>query len=288
VCEDIDPGSIRRLTRKKLTCCCRCLIFSPFFQVAEQRKQYKLLADGKPSSITPHRVDQLNELDFAWNAQDYAWDRHKKDLETYRAAHGHCHVPLNYELSPKLGLWVKEQRRHYSLMQQGKPSHMTKSRAVLLDAMGFVWDTHEATWLERFRELKQFKVDHGHVNVPTNYSPNAKLGTWAHHQRRQYRKWKNDQPNHITNERVDLLESIGFVWSPRQQEDHDHNDDNDDDDDDDGDNDNDNESTSVESSGGDQEEGIIEPTPMYFGSHTMMERRLREARTAKRRKTTGV
>jgi hypothetical protein len=173
---------------------------------------------------------------------------------------------------------------------------MTKSRAALLNAVGFCWDTHEATWLERFRELKQYKDDHGHCNVPTNYTANAKLGTWAHHQRRQYRKWKNDLPTHITTERVDLLESIGFVWSPRQPDGGVNDEDGDegggsggdDGSGDPADDDQDIDSESASDTTGQKQEDIIEPTPVYFSSNTVMERRLREARVAKRRKTTSI
>ena len=44
--------------------------------VAEQRKQYKLMKDGKQSSITPDRVSTLNDIGFTWNAQEAAWDNH--------------------------------------------------------------------------------------------------------------------------------------------------------------------------------------------------------------------
>lgn len=111
-------------------------------------------------------------------------------------------------------MWVKEQRRHYALMKQGKPSHMTERRAAALDEVGFCWDTHEATWLERFRELKDFKKETGHCSVPANYAKNMKLATWVHHQRRQVRKLKNDEPTFITKERIEMLQSIGFVWKP--------------------------------------------------------------------------
>ena len=185
--------------------------------VAEQRKQYKLLQDGKNSSITEKRVDLLNALGFAWNAQEAAWDRHINDLKAFAAEFGDCLVPLNHPAYPKLGLWVKEQRRHHTLMRQGKPSHMTEERARALDAVGFCWDTHEAVWGERLRELCQYKAQFGDCVVPTNYSVNPKLGTWVHHQRRQYKKYKEGKTCHITAERVRALESIGFVWYPRER-----------------------------------------------------------------------
>ena len=140
-----------------------------------------------------------------------------KDLRTFRKDHGHCHVPLNHPKYPKLGLWVKEQRRHYTLMKQGKQSHMTDDRIAELDTIGFCWDTHEATWLERLRELTEFRESHGSCVVPTSFSENPKLGTWVHHQRRQYKKFKEGLPCHITEERIRALESLGFVWYPRDK-----------------------------------------------------------------------
>jgi hypothetical protein len=175
------------------------------------------MKDSKQSSITPKRVLMLDELEFAWNAQEAAWDRHMKDLRQFRKENDHCHVPLQHPKYPKLGLWVKEQRRHYTLMKQGKPSHMMEERIDELDAIDFCWDTHEATWLERLRELADFKEQFGTCVVPTSYQENPKLGTWVHHQRRQYKNFKEGKPCHITEERIQALESLGFVWYPRDK-----------------------------------------------------------------------
>jgi len=183
--------------------------------VAEQRKQYKLMCDGKPSNITPERVAALNELEFAWNAQEAAWARHYSDLRAYKVKFGDCLVPLSYTDRPQLGLWVKEQRRHYMLLVQGRKSHMTQARIAQLESVGFVWDSHEATWWDRFNDLKAYQAVHGNCMVPTKYQPNPRLGTWVHHQRRQYRKLKHGKTSHMTHERMEALESIGFCWTPR-------------------------------------------------------------------------
>lgn len=173
------------------------------------------MTDGKPTSITQDRVAKLEDLDFAWNAQEAAWKRHMNDLKAFKEENGHCHVPLSHTTYPKLGLWVKEQRRHYTLMQQNKASHMTEARAKELNAIGFCWDTHEATWLERLRQLKSYKDRHGDCLVPTHWAVNPKLGTWVNHQRRQYKKFQEGKPCHITEERITQLEEIGFVWDTR-------------------------------------------------------------------------
>ena len=184
--------------------------------VAEQRKQYKLLHDGKNSSITPMRMVLLENIGFAWNAQEAAWQRHITDLKSFKKENGNCLVPLNHGKYPKLGLWVKEQRRHYALMKQTLPSHMTEERVAALNAISFCWDTYEAIWIKRFCDLCQYKAQFGDCIVPTNFSANPKLGTWVHHQRRQYKKYKEGRSCYITTERIRTLETIDFVWYPRK------------------------------------------------------------------------
>ena len=166
------------------------------------------------------RIRILEDLGFVWNAQHAAWVRHVAALKTFRKHYGHCNVPLNTTNCPtrfpKLGLWVKEQRRHYVLLKQGKKqSHMTEERIAELDALDFVWDTHEATWLERLRELREYKDRHGTCSVPITYEENPKLGSWVHHQRRQYKKYQDGKSCHITEDRIQALERLGLIWFPR-------------------------------------------------------------------------
>eukprot|EP00978_Attheya_sp_CCMP212_P000136 scaffold259_cov55-Attheya_sp.AAC.1 len=183
--------------------------------VAEQRKQYKLLQDGKTSSITSERIAILNEINFVWSAQEGAWLKHYKDLVQYKEKFGDCMVSLCDENFPQLGLWVKEQRRHYSLLAQNKTSNMTLDRFQTLWNIDFCWDSHEATWRQRYKELQQIKKREGTCKIPTNYPPNPKVGTWVQHQRRQYNAFKQGKRSHMTLERIRMLEMIGFVWSSR-------------------------------------------------------------------------
>jgi Helicase associated domain len=147
----------------------RGLLFS------SHRKQYKRFSDGKQSSITNERIRMLQSIGFSWNAQSAAWESHWSDLKAFREESGHCHAPLNHPLYPKLGLWVKEQRRHFTLLKQGKASHMTPFRIEKLNELDFCWDTHEATWQERLAELKLFREAYGHCQVPTHWDENPKL-----------------------------------------------------------------------------------------------------------------
>ena len=72
---------------------------------------------------------------------------------------------------------------------------------------------YEEQWKERLKELKAYKKTHGDCLVPQNYEHNnAKLGNWVHHQRVQYKKWLKGVDAFITQERIDQLNEIDFVW----------------------------------------------------------------------------
>lgn len=183
--------------------------------VAEQRKQRKLLADGKQSSMIQPRLLLLNEIGFSWNVRNSAWLRHVKDLESFREERGHCLVPVGDPKYPKLGSWVKEQRRNFGLMKEGKSSSMTEERVSQLNVLGFCWNAYEALWLERFEELREYKNFHGHCLVPTRGGPeNQRLGTWVHHQRQEYKLFTQGKPSRMTKERMQSLEALDFVWYP--------------------------------------------------------------------------
>ena len=101
-------------------------------------------------------------------------------------------------------------------MKEGKKSHMTQERIDLLDSIGFVWamgrdQEWELLWLERFEELRKYKETHGDCQVQ-RYHPT--LGGWVNKQRHNYRIMKGGKKSSfMLQERIDLLDSIGFVWT---------------------------------------------------------------------------
>ncbi len=73
--------------------------------------------------------------------------------------------------------------------------------ASIVDKLGITWD-------ERFGELKKYKEQFGHCNVPIFWSENLKLGYWVDKQR------ENEIKNKLTEVRISKLENIGFDWDP--------------------------------------------------------------------------
>jgi len=82
-----------------------------------------------------------------------SWDNQYNDLKEYSISHGNCLVPQHYKPDPRLGLFVKNQRRQYKLMKMEKKSSMTQERMHKLASIGFVWNSHEYIDLEEVIEI---------------------------------------------------------------------------------------------------------------------------------------
>mmetsp|Transcript_21686 Transcript_21686/g.53570 ORF Transcript_21686/g.53570 Transcript_21686/m.53570 type:complete len:321 (-) Transcript_21686:804-1766(-) len=148
--------------------------------------------------------------------QESKWVQQFDELIKFKEQCGHCNVPHSYK--PELGMsrWVKRQRYQYKLRSQGKVSTMTEARIKELQSIGFVWDAHAATWLQRFEELKHFRSRLGHCNVPSSFTSNPQLVSWVKCQRRQYRLFsRNNALSSMTRNRIVKLEEIGFKWRVR-------------------------------------------------------------------------
>jgi hypothetical protein len=62
-------------------------------RVTTQRRQYRLHAKGKTSSMTPFRIQKLESLGFEWDSHGAAWEDSLSKLADYRKIHEHCNVP---------------------------------------------------------------------------------------------------------------------------------------------------------------------------------------------------
>jgi hypothetical protein len=76
--------------------------------VTEQRRQYKLLREGKASRMTIKRKALLDELGFVWQVrQRTGWHDRYDELVKFREQYGDTIVPQQYEANRPLGKWVR-------------------------------------------------------------------------------------------------------------------------------------------------------------------------------------
>ena len=165
------------------------------------------------------------------------WGQRFQELIQFRMKNGHCLVPLEFPENPRLSHWVKRQRAQYRLKHDGKHSTLTDERREMLEQMGFIWDSHKASWEEKFQDLQIFKQMYGHCNVPTMYPRNPQLASWLKCQRRQLRAYYGEDGNDGDNEsgssrpsssnsktttalcpeRVNKLIAIGLPWQKKRR-----------------------------------------------------------------------
>lgn len=100
---------------------------------------------------------------------------------------------------------------------------LTDERIEKLNSIGFLWavkgfDT--VPWEERLVQLRDFKAEFGHCNVPIRSDNRAKLGEWVKRMRAAYRDdfLYNKPSSKLTEEKVLALEQLGFDWDPSAKE----------------------------------------------------------------------
>jgi hypothetical protein len=67
-------------------------------------------------------------------------------------------------------------------------------------------------WMERYQDLVEYDRVHGHCNVPHVYRDNPSLGQWVKRQRHQHKLQQQSQHSHLTHDRIQMLEVLGFIW----------------------------------------------------------------------------
>jgi len=141
-----------------------------------------------------------------------SWEQRFKELKAFKKEHGHCNVSTKYRANPALANWVAGLRRGK------KGGRLSEEKIRTLDALGFCWERRSAVataisavWKKRINELKAFKEEHGHCNVPAQYPLNQPLAKWTNYVRRQKKVGK------LPAERIRCLEELGFCWALRER-----------------------------------------------------------------------
>ena len=158
--------------------------------------------------LTHYQAKLLDSIDYDWNGGAHEirkdeWMRMYNQLVEYKEEYGNTHVPTQPKIFASLGFWADRQRKIGMGLQQW--------RIELLDKIGFVWDSKgKDNWMKMYQELVEFKKKYKTTFV--SRTVNAKLAGWCRFQRNQCKEqW-----------RIDLLNEIGFIWSPKSEQQKDH------------------------------------------------------------------
>jgi Helicase associated domain len=153
------------------------------------------------------------------------WGLTFERLLAYYQSHGHVNVPIEYNDGqlPRLGYWVLKQRRDY------KKGHIPSYRVEALESVGFQWkrsmqQAYDETWMNYFNQLKTFSEKYNTTKIasaPRGCNDKfAVLVNWMNCQKRLYNAFVANKTSQITQERIDMLNSINFAWSLQNRTDH--------------------------------------------------------------------
>lgn len=166
--------------------------------VYRQRKEYRKYQRGAPSTLTPAKIDLLNQLKFVWDKNQQAWDERFDELLEFQKEFGHVNVPTKYKT---LGQWVTKQRK------EQREGRLDDLRAKRLNGVSFVWNVKDWVFQARLEQLREFKNKHGHLKVKMS---DGELGPWFYSRRKEYLQWLEGGKTTLSNEHREALEEVGF------------------------------------------------------------------------------
>ena len=155
----------------------------------------------------------LDKVEFVYNTYDWKWMKRFTELEQYYKQHGHTNVPKSAGV---LGEWVECQRVQYAYYQKGKSRQITHKRVALLATVKFDWKRgktrqieHDLAWHRNLLQLKAFRKEHGHFQVPRFYK--GGLGAWTATQRSHCRALlRGEKLVGLSEERIEAFANCGF------------------------------------------------------------------------------
>ena len=161
-----------------------------------QRQKYK------KNKLPKDRIDKLNLIGFVWDPLELSWNQEFEEYQEFKKKFNKEPTVYSKSESEKfIANWAARQRIRYN------KNKLSQDKIDNLNSISFTWDQLESSWNKLFEDYKNFKERNNHepsAISKENYV--REIGRWAGQQRKNYKK------NKLSKERIDRLESIGFVW----------------------------------------------------------------------------
>lgn len=186
------------------------------------------------TGLTNEKIAQLESIGFNFTSSQtnfsfvQEWRSNFNFLRELKAQHGTIEAIIDTDEYPELTRWMSTQQDIYE-KRSGK---LTIEKIDQLREIGLLdnsengnggssinirsrFQLRQSRWMERYRELQQYRKEHGHFNVPRNYSENPQLGRWVNSQRYLFKKRligdKTGFEN-MSDTQFELLENIRFYY----------------------------------------------------------------------------
>nr|WP_257101415.1 DEAD/DEAH box helicase [Streptomyces sp. alain-838] len=131
-------------------------------------------------TVHPERIAQAMDL-ASFDPRDPAVSRSRRlglaAAQSYRDQYGHLDVPADH-IDPtgyRLGTFITTMR------DAAKAGRLETDWIAELDALGMIWDKHEAAWRSRLTAAADYLRTHGHLAAPVTTPVGAWLAEQRHH-----------------------------------------------------------------------------------------------------------
>jgi len=156
---------------------------------------------AQKSKLAHDKVSKLDQLDFDWDPTETLWEEGIKYTVAFKEEFGELDLIERDTLyrGYKLGAWMQSKR---VILAMG---NLASDKIKLLDELGFIWSPYEHKWNTGLAHLVAYKEEFGNCLVPGKLEYHGyRLGNWVGNHR--------TTQNKLTPERLDQLNSLGFVW----------------------------------------------------------------------------
>ena len=170
--------------------------------------------------LTEEQIERLDKIGMVWERQrDKNWDKMFQELCTYYEEY-HTFQFSEFDKSDKkneLPRWCARQRELY------KVEKLSEERIAKLKSINFPFDgvANESllraeemkTWELKFQAAKAYYVEHGDLNIPSDFKVNGYyLSVWINEQRLLI---KGNRRKKLTEEQIEKLAAIGIYTNER-------------------------------------------------------------------------
>ncbi len=184
----------------------------------KEGKEYEVGFDIDEFIVMDYFMDVISEFKAIEERLEGSWENGLKHFDKYVIEHdGDVLVPAKYrdEDGFLTGGWVSDRRKEF------KTEKMDANRIAELNIRGFVWNTLEFNFENNIQALKQYKEKEGNCLVPKNHievvnEKEINLWLWCRNLRMGK---KGKQRCLLSKERIEQLESLGFIWDIKEIDD---------------------------------------------------------------------
>lgn len=177
--------------------------------IATQRRVYNGELPGK---LSEDKIRQLNSIGMRWDSKsEITWKQGYDRLLKYKEEHGNLDIPSKYITEDGFPLGVMVTNIRNAKTCKTRSVFTTEEHEKMLTEMGFIWDRLDFGWEQYYHACVKFKLEHGHLNLPTDAvsEDGLAIGMWV---RRMRTIREGKARGKLTETQIKRLDEIGFSW----------------------------------------------------------------------------